>query len=111
MKIEYKIIYNNSDGDEYVTRIDLNNEIEDVTSDLYSVWTDYKDPDYSEELHKIRFARNKTFTDLDVSDFQKIGEMLKSRADYEQVKAHCQSEFSETVHGKEFLKVVFDIEE
>ena len=105
--IEYKII----SGDEYRSTINLNNSVEDVSSDIYSLWTDYKDPDYSEELHKIRFARNKSFTDLDVSDFQKIGELLKSRTDYEQVKAHCQSEFSETVHGKEFLRIVFDIEE
>lgn len=107
MKIEYRII----NGDEYRSTIDLNGEIEDVVSDLYSIWTDYKDPDYSEESHKIRFARNKAFTDLDVSDFQKIGELLKSRKDYEQVKAHCQSEFADTVHGKEFLRIVFDVEE
>lgn len=107
MKIEYKII----NSDEYRSTINLNNSVEDVSSDIYSLWTDYKDPDYSEELHKIRFARNKSFTDLDLSDFQKIGELLKSRADYEQVKERCMQEFNDTVHGKEFLKVVFDIED
>lgn len=107
MKIEYKII----SGDEYRSTINLNNSVEDVSSDIYSLWTDYKDPDYSEELHKIRFARNKAFTDLDLSDFQKIGELLKSRADYKQVKEYCVSEFADTVHGKEFLKLVFGVEE
>lgn len=108
--IQYKINYTNGETEQ--TKINLlNGSVEDVASGLYGMWTDYKDPEYANETHKIRFARNKSFTDLDLSDFQKIGELLKSRQDYEQVKAHCMQEFAETVHGKEFLKLVFGIEE
>lgn len=108
--IQYKINYTNGETEQ--TKINLlNGSVEDVSSGLYGMWTDFKESEFEIKYFQIRFAHNRCYTDLDLSDFKKLGEMLRSRDDYKQVKEYCVSEFADTVHGKEFLNLVFGIDE
>ena len=90
MKFSYKIIF--SDGTESIRTIDTDNsDFKDMIGSLNGIYIDYKNPDYSNEKHLINY--DDSFTDIDESDFHKIGEAVKQRPDYEEVIQYLKDAF------------------